>query len=71
MEIIKLTDREKEIAKCIIKGDSNKEIAQKLNLSTHTIKFIVSTLIQKMKAENRTHIAFLIGSSKNLINQLK
>ena len=57
-----LTDREKEIAKYIIKGYSNSEIAKMLFVSKSTVKVHVSNILQKTKAKNRVNLAYILGS---------
>ena len=56
---IELTPRERKILKLIILGYENNEIASKLYVSTHTVKFYVSSVIKKLGAKNRTHAAYL------------
>ncbi len=63
--INELTSREKETAKLLIKGYNNREIAEKLIVSTHTAKYHVTSIINKLEALNRTHAAYIIGH-KNL-----
>ena len=46
-----LTNREIEIAKYIIKGYSNSEIAKMLFVSKSTVKVHVSNILQKTKAK--------------------
>ena len=43
-----LTLREKEILKLIYYGKTNRQIAQILHLSTHTIKFYVASIFKKL-----------------------
>ncbi|MCW3019966.1 MAG: two component transcriptional regulator, LuxR family [Solirubrobacterales bacterium] len=48
-----LTDREREILGLIAEGATNREIAEALFLSPHTIKEHTSTLYRKLGARNR------------------
>lgn len=48
-----LTDREREVLEMIAAGDTNREIAERLYLSPHTVKDHTSALYRKMKARNR------------------
>lgn len=57
-----LTNREIEIAKYIIKGYSNSEIAKMLFVSKSTVKVHVSNILQKTKAKNRVNLAYILGS---------
>jgi len=52
-----LTRLEKEILALVVQGDSNRDIADKVHLSTNTIKFHVRQLLQKLDVDNRTELA--------------
>ena len=43
-----LTEREYEVLKLIVEGESNSEIAEALSISVHTAKAHVGSIIQKM-----------------------
>ena len=64
--IFNLTAREKEILKLISEGRSNKDIAEKLILSLHTVKNHVKNIIQKLAVDDRTQAAIL-ALKENLI----
>ena len=49
----KFTDREKEIAKLVVKGYSNKAIASECNISTPTVKSHIKHIFQKMDINSR------------------
>jgi len=49
-----LTIREREILKEVSSGQTNKEIARRLNLSEKTIKHHVGRVLQKLSVRNRT-----------------
>ncbi len=49
-----LTDRESEILSLLAKGLANKQIAVRLGISEHTVKFHVSSIYAKLNATNRT-----------------
>ncbi len=55
-EEFRLTDREVEIVKYISEGWTNKEIAQHLDISEHTVKEHVRHLLKKTKSTTRTGI---------------
>jgi DNA-binding NarL/FixJ family response regulator len=61
-----LTAREKEILSLIAQGLCNKDIADKLFLSLHTVKNHVRNIIQKLAVEDRTQAAVL-ALKENLI----
>jgi DNA-binding NarL/FixJ family response regulator len=48
-----LSEREREVLSLIASGATNKEIAQRLYLSPHTVKEHTSSLYRKLKARNR------------------
>jgi NarL family two-component system response regulator LiaR len=52
-----LTDRENQVLEMIVAGKSNKEIAQLLNVSSHTAKAHVCNIIQKLAVDDRTQVA--------------
>lgn len=56
-----LTQREKEILELVCQGFSNTEIAQKLFISTHTVKFYVLSTLRKFNTRNRTTLAYIVG----------
>lgn len=49
-----LTDREREVLRCIVLGRSNKEIASDLGVSEVTVKFHVTHLLEKLGVQDRT-----------------
>lgn len=54
---VDLTEREREILGEIVSGKSNKEIAQTLTISIHTVKTHVCNIIQKLSVDDRTQAA--------------
>ena len=52
-----LTDREIQVLKLIVLGMSNTEIADELAISVHTAKKHVSSLLEKMKVDDRVQVA--------------
>ena len=52
-----LTPRELDVLQCIAQGMSNKQVAQKLSVSTTTVRSHVSSMIRKLNVENRTQLA--------------
>jgi DNA-binding NarL/FixJ family response regulator len=61
-----LTAREQEVLEMMMEGLSNKEIAMCLNVSTHTVKFHISSVLGKLGASSRTE-AITIGVRRGLI----
>jgi two-component system, NarL family, nitrate/nitrite response regulator NarL len=52
-----LTDRERQILRCLLNGDSNKAIARVLKITEGTVKVHLKTLMKKISAANRTQAA--------------
>ena len=56
-EAVRMTKREREIIVLIAEGMSNKDIAEKLNLSTYTVKSHVHNVMEKLTLHSRLQIA--------------
>ena len=54
---IPLTEREREMAILIGRGASNREIADRLSLSEHTVKVHLANMLTKLNLRNRQQIA--------------
>lgn len=52
-----LTKRELEVLKHLIMGKSNTKIGESLNISAHTVKAHVCTILRKMDVTDRVQIA--------------
>jgi two-component system nitrate/nitrite response regulator NarL len=52
-----LTEREKQILKCLLQAYSNKHIARALSISEGTVKVHLKSLMKKISAGNRTQAA--------------
>ncbi len=52
-----LTERERDVLECLIKGRSNKEIASSLCISEDTVKSHLKTLFAKLRVRDRTGAA--------------
>jgi DNA-binding NarL/FixJ family response regulator len=57
-----MTEREREVARLIVAGASNPEIASQLFLSRKTVERHVSNVLGKMGARNRTELASRLAS---------
>ena len=57
---IRLTNREKEIVSLISEGLSNKEIAARLHIATHTVKSHVHNILEKLTLSSRLQIAAFV-----------
>jgi DNA-binding NarL/FixJ family response regulator len=61
-----LTERELEVLKLIAKGNANKEIAAQLAVAEDTVKKHVTSILEKLAANDRTH-AVTIGLKRGII----
>jgi LuxR family transcriptional regulator, maltose regulon positive regulatory protein len=57
--LTRLSERENEVMRCIVEGASNKRIAQRLNLSPHTVKRHVANILDKTDAHSRAALIAL------------
>lgn len=58
-EADELTSREREVLTLVAIGLTNKAIAQRLQISDHTVKFHVASILAKLDAESRTEAVHL------------
>lgn len=61
-----LTPREREVLQMLASGLVNKEIAAKLSISEHTVKFHVASILGKLGASTRTE-AVALGIRRGLV----
>lgn len=61
-----LTPREREVLQMLASGLANKEIAAKLSISDHTVKFHVTSILGKLGASTRTE-AVALGIRHGLV----
>jgi DNA-binding CsgD family transcriptional regulator len=52
-----LSPRQKDILRSVLCNRANKEIASKLNITVRTVKFHISSLLNKFGVENRSELA--------------
>jgi DNA-binding NarL/FixJ family response regulator len=57
LEAVRMTAREREVINLIAEGLSNKEIAARLNIATHTVKSHVRNVMEKLMLHTRLQIA--------------
>jgi len=66
LEAVRMTKRERQVIELISEGHSNKEIAQKLHLSTYTIKSHVHNILEKLALNSRVQIAKYAHDSEKI-----
>ncbi|MDP2957689.1 MAG: response regulator transcription factor [Longimicrobiales bacterium] len=54
---VRMTKREREVIALIADGNSNKEIARRLHISTHTVKSHVRNVLEKLALHSRLQVA--------------
>jgi DNA-binding NarL/FixJ family response regulator len=53
-EVEELTEREREVLELLAEGLSNRSIAVRLDISEHTVKYHVNSILRKLGAQSRT-----------------
>ena len=61
-----LTARELEVLRLVARGLSNKEIAADLRITTHTVKYHLAAVLEKLGVRSRTE-AVSLGIRKGLV----
>ena len=61
-----LTTRELEVLRLVARGLSNKEIAADLGITTHTVKYHLAAVLEKLGVRSRT-AAVSLGVRKGLV----
>jgi DNA-binding NarL/FixJ family response regulator len=60
-----LTEREREILRCLVDGETNRQIAARLVISEHTVRAHMRSLMQKLGVANRAQAAALAATCLN------
>jgi DNA-binding CsgD family transcriptional regulator len=64
--MVDLTNREIDVIKLVVDGNTNSEIAEKLCISIHTVKSILENIYLKTDLHNRVQVA--VWAFKNLFS---
>ena len=67
IESVRMTKRERQVIDLVADGLTNKEIAQKLHLSTYTVKSHIHNILEKLALHTRVQIANYAHISYDLI----
>jgi DNA-binding NarL/FixJ family response regulator len=62
---VRMTKREREIISLIAEGLSNKEIAQRINIATYTVKSHVHNILEKLALHSRLQIALFTNKDES------
>ncbi|MFZ4761769.1 MAG: LuxR C-terminal-related transcriptional regulator [Alphaproteobacteria bacterium] len=62
-----LSERENDIVRCLILGESNKLIARHLEIKESTVKVHLKTILRKLGVQNRTQAALIVASQGNYL----
>lgn len=63
-KINELTLRELEVLKFVANGESNNSIAEKMNITSHTVKAHLTQIFKKLGVKNRTSAAIIAKDNK-------
>lgn len=61
--LAKLSEREREVALKVVRGESNKEIARDLDLAERTVKAHLSAVFDKLGVRDRLQLALLLKAA--------
>lgn len=56
-----LTEREREVARAVAQGASNKEIARRLDITERTVKAHVGAVLEKLGARDRLQLSLVVN----------
>lgn len=70
MRAKRLNVREAQIGSLLVKGSTNKQIADRLGLSEKTVKHYMSLLMQKLEAKNRLELALAMRNGEAAASHL-
>lgn len=62
----RLTERERAVALAVADGQSNKEVARRLDISDRTVKSHLSAIFRKLKVRDRMQLALRLSQSETV-----
>ena len=68
---VKMTKRERQVIALVSDGLTNKEIAQKLHLSTYTVKSHIHNILEKLAIHTRVQIAKFAHTANDYDTEIK
>ena len=66
-----LSDRERQILNCLVRGYANKVIARELEIAEATVKVHIKGLLRRLRAANRTQAAVWALNNKSALNGIE
>jgi DNA-binding NarL/FixJ family response regulator len=66
LRLANLTEREQEISVLIGSGESNKQIARRLDITERTVKAHLTEIFRKLGITDRLRLALLVTNGGNL-----
>jgi DNA-binding CsgD family transcriptional regulator len=60
-----LTPRQRQIAELVAQGDTNREIAERLSISEHTVEHHLSAIFERLGLRSRAQVAHILGLRAN------
>ncbi|MCD6397724.1 MAG: response regulator transcription factor [Spirochaetaceae bacterium] len=60
-----LSEREEEVSRLLIKGETNSDIGEKLFISVNTVKSHIKNIYKKLEVSNRIQLIHLIQENNN------
>jgi DNA-binding CsgD family transcriptional regulator len=64
-----LSKRESDVVQCLVQGLTNREIAERLGLSQHTVKNYLFRVFDKLGVSNRTELLFMTLSQGGIAQE--
>jgi DNA-binding NarL/FixJ family response regulator len=68
---VRMTKRERQVVELVADGLTNKEIAQKIHLSTYTVKSHIHNILEKLALHTRVQIAKYAHTSSDFNEVIK
>ncbi|HQZ13593.1 MAG TPA: response regulator transcription factor, partial [Devosia sp.] len=64
LQAAKLSSRERQLVECLLKAQTNKQIARTLNLTEKTVKHYMTNLMNKLGVRSRVEVVLAVQSGR-------
>ena len=64
-----LTEREADVLELLVEGYSNKDIAEKLYITHHTVKAHLTQVYKKLGVKNRSKAIVKVNNNESILHQ--